>query len=71
MSEQQYDLHFRIELYSYNFILARRGRDIIEVYLDPIEREEFMRFIYKESKKRKIKNLTAASQYGRVGSPPT
>lgn len=50
----------------FNFIPTGRGKDITEADLDPMEREKFMRFIYKEMKRRGIEILSTAPQYGRV-----
>ncbi len=50
----------------FNFIPVGRGVDIVNADLDPIEREKFMRHIYREMKRRKIEIVTTAPQYGRV-----
>ena len=50
----------------FNFIPVGRGIDIVKADLDPIEREKFMRHIYREMKRRKIEIVTTAPQYGRV-----
>lgn len=50
----------------FNFIPTGRGRDIVSLDLDPDEREEFMKLIYKEMIRRKMEIYTTAPQYGRV-----
>ncbi len=50
----------------FNFIPVGRGMDIANMDLNPIEREYFMRYIYKEMKRRKMEIYTTAPQYGRV-----
>ena len=50
----------------FNFIPTGRGKEIVDMDLDPFEREEFMRKIYKEMRRRKIEIFTTAPQYGRV-----
>ncbi len=51
----------------FNFIPVGRGVEITDLDLSPEEREEFMRTIYKEMKRRGgIEIFTTAPQYGRV-----
>jgi len=50
----------------FNFIPVGRGEDIFNIDLDPVEREYFMRHIYREMKRRKIEIYTTAPEYGRV-----
>ncbi len=50
----------------FNFIPVGRGEDIVDIDLDPVEREQFMRHIYREMKRRKIEIYTTAPEYGRV-----
>jgi len=50
----------------FNFIPVGRAAGIAEHDLDPFTREEFMRHIYREMKRRKIEIYTTAPQYGRV-----
>ncbi len=51
----------------FNFVPVGRGVGISDLDLSPEEREEFMRTIYKEMKRRKnIEIFTTAPQYGRV-----
>jgi radical SAM protein with 4Fe4S-binding SPASM domain len=50
----------------FNFVPTGRGEEIIDMDLDPIEREEFLRTIYREMKKRKIEIESTAPEYGRV-----
>ncbi len=50
----------------FNFVPVGRGREIVEADLDPFEREEFMKHIYKEMRKRGIQIVTTAPQYGRI-----
>uniref|UniRef100_A0A7C4BE83 Radical SAM protein n=1 Tax=Ignisphaera aggregans TaxID=334771 RepID=A0A7C4BE83_9CREN len=50
----------------FNFIPTGRGGDIIDLDLDPFEREELMRRLYKEMKRRRMEIYTTAPQYGRV-----
>ena len=50
----------------FNFVPAGRGKDIIDLDLDPFEREELMRKLYREMMKRKIEIYTTAPEYGRV-----
>jgi len=50
----------------FNLVPTGRAEDMIKVDLTPEEREEFMKEIYKQMKKRKLEILTTAPQYARV-----
>jgi len=51
----------------FNFVPVGRGKDNIWLDLDPLEREELLRTLYKEMKKRKgMQIVSTAPQYGRV-----
>ena len=50
----------------FNFIPVGRGSEIAEQDLDPFTREEFMRYIYREMRRRRLEIYTTAPQYGRV-----
>jgi Predicted Fe-S oxidoreductases len=50
----------------FNFVPVGRGRENLEIDLSPEEREEFLRHIYTETKKRKMEIISTAPQYGRV-----
>ena len=50
----------------FNFVPVGRGKDNIWLDLDPAEREEFLRTIFKEMSKRKLEIVSTAPQYGRV-----
>ncbi len=50
----------------FNFIPVGRGYDNYMLDLSPEEREEFLRLLARESKRRKIEIVTTAPQYGRV-----
>ena len=50
----------------FNFIPTGRGSENKYLDLDPFEREEFMRRIYREMHRRKMEIYTTAPQYGRV-----
>ncbi len=50
----------------FNLIPTGRAEDMIKVDLSPEEREEFMKEVYHQMKKRKIEILTTAPQYARV-----
>ncbi len=50
----------------FNFIPVGRGYDNYKIDLTPEEREEFLRILARESKRRKIEIVTTAPQYGRV-----
>ncbi|MCD6510689.1 MAG: radical SAM protein [Thermoprotei archaeon] len=50
----------------FNFIPVGRGRKIINLDLSPEEREEFLRTLYHEMKRRGLEIVSTAPQYGRV-----
>ncbi len=50
----------------FNFVPVGRGKENLWLDLDPVEREEFLRTIYKEMSKRKMEIVSTAPQYGRV-----
>ncbi|MEM0153492.1 MAG: radical SAM protein [Ignisphaera sp.] len=50
----------------FNFIPVGRGVNIVDADLDPVEREYFMKYIYREMKRRKMEIYTTAPQYGRI-----
>lgn len=50
----------------FNFVPVGRGKENMWLDLDPLEREEFLRTIYKEMRRRKIEIVSTAPQYGRV-----
>jgi len=50
----------------FNFVPVGRGREIIELDLDPILRENILRKLYFESRKRGLEIVSTAPQYGRV-----
>ena len=50
----------------FNFIPVGRGREIKQLDLSPYEREEFLRTIFREMRKRKLEIFSTAPQYGRV-----
>jgi radical SAM protein with 4Fe4S-binding SPASM domain len=50
----------------FNFVPVGRGRENLEIDLSPEEREEFLRHIYGEMKRRKMEIISTAPQYGRV-----
>lgn len=51
----------------FNFVPVGRGRDNIWLDLDPLEREDVLRTLFKEMKKRKgLQIISTAPQYGRV-----
>ena len=50
----------------FNFVPVGRGRNIVSMDLDPIEREKFLRKIYREMKRRGVEIEATAPQYGRV-----
>ena len=50
----------------FNFVPVGRGKDNLWLDLDPFEREEFLKTIYKEMSKRKLEIVSTAPQYGRV-----
>jgi len=50
----------------FNFVPVGRGKDNIWLDLNPLEREELLRTLYKEMKKRNMQIVSTAPQYGRV-----
>jgi len=50
----------------YNFVPTGRGKDIAKLDITPQQREEMLKMLAKETKKRKITLLSTAPQYGRV-----
>jgi radical SAM protein with 4Fe4S-binding SPASM domain len=50
----------------FNFIPTGRAKEIMERDLTPDEREEFMKALYSEMRRRKIEVLTTAPQYARI-----
>ncbi|MEA3421046.1 MAG: radical SAM protein [Acidobacteriota bacterium] len=52
----------------YNFIPTGRGEDIVNLDISPDEREELLGMLASESRRRKIKLLSTAPQYGRVAA---
>jgi len=50
----------------FNFVPAGRGKDILDLDLSPEEREEFLRKIAVEMRRRKIEIVSTAPQFGRV-----
>ena len=50
----------------FNFIPVGRGKDIINLDLDPIEREKFIRELFRLNSKYNVEVLTTAPQYSRV-----
>jgi radical SAM protein with 4Fe4S-binding SPASM domain len=50
----------------FNFVPTGRGREIMNIDLDPLEREELLRRLYREMKRRKMEIYTTAPEYGRV-----
>lgn len=50
----------------FNFIPVGRGKGNLWLDLNPFEREEFLKTIYKEMSKRKLEIVSTAPQYGRV-----
>ncbi|GAB6148744.1 radical SAM protein [Stetteria hydrogenophila] len=50
----------------FNFVPVGRGRENMWLDLDPVEREEFLRTIYKEMRRRRLEIVSTAPQYGRV-----
>lgn len=50
----------------FNFIPVGRGRENVWLDLEPGEREELLRTLYREMKRRKIEIVSTAPQYGRV-----
>lgn len=50
----------------FNFVPVGRGRENLEIDLDPGERERFLRHIYREMKRRNMEIVSTAPYYGRV-----
>jgi len=50
----------------FNLVPTGRAEDMVKVDLSPEEREEFMKEVYKQMKRRKLEILTTAPQYARV-----
>ncbi|EEB74514.1 radical SAM/SPASM domain-containing protein [Thermococcus sp. AM4] len=50
----------------FNLVPTGRAEDMVKVDLSPEEREEFMKEVYRQMKKRKLEILTTAPQYARV-----
>ncbi len=50
----------------FNFVPTGRGKENLWLDLDPIERERFLKKIYREIKRRGIEIVSTAPQYGRV-----
>ena len=50
----------------FNLVPTGRAEDMVKVDLSPEEREEFMKEIYRQMKRRKLEILTTAPQYARV-----
>ena len=50
----------------FNFVPVGRGINIMDLDLDPIERERFLQHIYDEMRKRKIMIVSTAPQFSRV-----
>ncbi|RLG83182.1 MAG: radical SAM/SPASM domain-containing protein, partial [Thermoprotei archaeon] len=50
----------------FNFVPVGRGAENAWLDLDPVEREMFLRTIYKEMSRRKLEIVSTAPQYGRV-----
>jgi radical SAM protein with 4Fe4S-binding SPASM domain len=50
----------------YNFIPTGRGKDIVNLDLTPDQRELLLKSMAKQTKKRKMRLLSTAPQYGRV-----
>ncbi len=50
----------------FNFVPVGRGEVNIWLDLDPFEREEFLKTIYREMSRRKIEIVSTAPQYGRI-----
>lgn len=50
----------------YNFIPTGRGKDMLDLDLSPDQREELLAFLAAESRRRDIKLLSTAPQFGRV-----
>ncbi|MEM7819658.1 MAG: radical SAM protein [Candidatus Aenigmatarchaeota archaeon] len=52
----------------YNFIPTGRGKDIINLDITPKEREDLLKYLFSQVKKRKLSLLSTAPQYARVCS---
>ncbi|RLG86146.1 MAG: radical SAM/SPASM domain-containing protein, partial [Thermoprotei archaeon] len=50
----------------FNFVPTGRGKENLWLDLDPFEREEFLRTIFKEMRRRRLEIVSTAPQYGRV-----
>ncbi len=50
----------------FNFVPVGRGRDNYRMDLTPEEREEFLKLLARETRRRKLEIVTTAPQYGRV-----
>jgi radical SAM protein with 4Fe4S-binding SPASM domain len=50
----------------FNFVPVGRGKDIVEMDLDPAERERAMRKMFEEYRRRKLLVVSTAPYYGRV-----
>ncbi|MEM2210990.1 MAG: radical SAM protein [Nitrososphaerales archaeon] len=50
----------------FNFIPTGRGKEVIELDLSPLEREELLKLLYKESEEVQIEVMSTAPQYARV-----
>jgi len=50
----------------FNFIPTGRGREILSLDLSPLEREELLKLLYRESKNAGIECLSTSPQYARV-----
>ena len=50
----------------FNFIPVGRGKDIIDLDLDPLEREEVIRELFRLNRKYSVEVLTTAPQYSRI-----
>ncbi|MET1101138.1 MAG: radical SAM protein [Pyrodictiaceae archaeon] len=50
----------------FNFVPTGRGKENLWLDIDPVEREKFLRKIYREMRRRKIELVSTAPQYGRV-----
>ena len=50
----------------FNFVPTGRGKENLWLDLDPVERERFLRKIFREMRKRKIEIVSTAPQYSRV-----
>lgn len=50
----------------FNFIPVGRGTDIIDLDLDPVEREKILHKLFRENKRHRVTVLSTAPQYSRV-----